>query len=258
LSLAANFGSKGKGFRAADHRISKRLTRNSFNHKPMKKLTLITLALTCTAGAFAQGTVIFNNRVIGTVVTHVYGPRASSVTASQIGNGPNDTVAGTTDWTGYTLIGTTGGLGAATTFTTLLSANGANVPENLLLPVSQTTTFRTGGAAGNVTGITATLGNVPADAAAATVEMVAWDNSSGLYPTWAQASLAWSFGLIAAGNSGPLNVFAIGGTQNSAPSLVGLQSFNIHIIAPEPTSFSLIGLGAAAMLIFRRRKQQGG
>jgi hypothetical protein len=83
--------------------------------------------------------------------------------------------------------------------------------------------------------------------------MVAWDNSSGLYSTWAQASVAWAFGLIAAGNSGPFNVSAIGGTQNSAPTLTGLQSFNLYFI-PEPTTFALAGLGASATLIFRRRK----
>jgi hypothetical protein len=219
----------------------------------MKKLALITLALTCAAGAFAQGTVIFNNRIVGTVLTHVYGPLAGSPTSHKIGNGTADTNPGATDWTGYTLVGTTGGLGAATTFSQLLAANGANTPENQLLPSIPTTTFRTGGAAGNIVGVTATLGNVPLDAANATVEMVAWDNSSGLYSTWAQASVAWLGGLIAAGNSGPLNVAAIGGVQNSAPSLNGLQSFNLYFI-PEPTSFALAGLGAAAMLIFRRRK----
>jgi len=220
----------------------------------MKKLALITLALTCAAGAFAQGTVIFNNRITGTVITHVYSPLAGATSTHKIGNGSSDTSPGTTDWSGYVLVGTAGGLGASTTFATLLSANGAGQAESALQGQSQTTTFRTGGAAGNITGITATLGNVPQDSAAATVEMAAWDNSSGLYSTWNQASVAWLGGLIAAGVSGPLTVNAIGGTQNSAPSLVGLQSFNLYTI-PEPTSFALAGLGAAAMLIFRRRKQ---
>jgi hypothetical protein len=221
----------------------------------MKKLALATLALTCAAGAFAQGTVIFNNRITGTVITHVYAPLAGSTSTHKIGNGSSDTQPGTTDWSGYSLVGVNlaGQYGASTTFATLLSANGAGQNESALSAQSQTTTFRTGGAAGNITGITATLGNVPADSAAATVEMAAWDNSSGLYSTWAQASVAWLGGLIAAGVSGPLTVNAIGGVQNSAPSLVGLQSFNLYTI-PEPTSFALAGLGAAALMIFRRRK----
>ena len=88
--------------------------------------------------------------------------------------------------------------------------------------------------------------------------MVAWDNTSGNYPTWAQASAAWSAGLIIAGRSAPFNLASIGGANNSPPNIVssipgeGLQSFSI--VVPEPASFALAGLGAAALLIFRRRK----
>jgi len=220
----------------------------------MKKLALITLALTCAAGAFAQGTVVFNNRVTGTVITHVYGPLSQGSSVHKTGNGTGDTTAGTTDWTGFTLVGTSGGLGASTTFSQLLAANGAGQAESALLPSLPTTTFRTGAASGNIVGTTATLGNVPPDAPAATIEMAAWDNSSGLYATWAQASIAWNAGLIAAGLSGPITVNAIGGVSNPAQTLNGLQSFNLYFV-PEPTSFALAGLGAAAMLIFRRRKQ---
>jgi len=38
-----------------------------------------------------------------------------------------------------------------------------------------------------------------------------------------------------------------------APPLTGLTSFGVVI--PEPSTFALAGLGAAALLIFRRRKQ---
>jgi len=222
----------------------------------MKKLALAILALTCAAGAFAQGTVFFQNRLPGTLITHVYQPLAPGSSVKRIGNGSLDTPTGTTDWAGFSLIGVNlaGAYGASTTFATLLSANGAGQSESSLQAASQNTTFRTGGAAGNVTATTATLGNVPADSAAATLEMAAWDNSSGLYSTWAQASVAWAAGLIAAGVSGPFTVTAIGGTQNSAPNLVGLQSFNLYFAVPEPGTFALAGLGAAAMLIFRRRK----
>ncbi len=82
--------------------------------------------------------------------------------------------------------------------------------------------------------------------------MVAWDNSSTLYPTWAQASVAWAAGTIAAGKSGPFNVALIGGDVNLPPN-IGVTSFNLYMV-PEPSTFALAGLGAAAMLIFRRRK----
>jgi hypothetical protein len=134
------------------------------------------------------------------------------------------------------------------------------VPESSLVAASGggITTFRTGAAAGNIVGTTATFGNIAPDASQATMEMVAWDNSSGLYPSWTQASVAWNAGLIAAGRSGTWNT-SVGGNL-PAPNMINpadptqfVHSFNLSII-PEPTSAALMGLGAAAMLIFRRRK----
>jgi len=218
----------------------------------MKKLALVTLALTCAASVFAQGTVVFGNRFSGSS-SYVYKPLAASPTTHQIGNGTGEVPTGPTDWTGYVKIGGTA-TEAASFLSTLLSANGSGVPESGLSQSTATTTFRSGGAAGNLpANITATLGNVPKDSAFATLEMVAWDNSSGLYSTWNQASVAWLGGLIAAGRSNPVNLAAIGGDFNTPPNTVGFQSFNVYTI-PEPTSFALAGLGAAAMLIFRRRK----
>jgi hypothetical protein len=65
--------------------------------------------------------------------------------------------------------------------------------------------------------------------------------------------------LIAAAKSGAFNITAtIGGGAQPAPSFPGtaFQSFNLYTIAtvPEPSTFALAGLGAAALLIFRRRK----
>src|SRR3954463_10818457 len=113
----------------------------------MKKLVLTAFALTTAVGVFAQGTVIFNNRLGST--THVYGGGQTSVR----GNAANDTPAGSTSYAGLTLIGAnglTGEWGAATTFAQLLAANGANQPESSLLPAAGITTFRTGAAAGNI------------------------------------------------------------------------------------------------------------
>lgn len=91
--------------------------------------------------------------------------------------------------------------------------------------------------------------------------MVAWDNSSGLYPTWTQASVAWAAGLIVAGGCVPWNQDHIGGGTFVNPYLINstdpsqhVQSFNLHIYAPEPTTLALASLGAAAFLTFRRHK----
>lgn len=223
----------------------------------MKKLILAAITTACAASVFAQGTVVFNNRVTGTILTHVYSGGSSQIQ----GNGATDTPVGSTTWgAGYTLIGTVGGLSASTTMASLLGAPGFNAPESSLVPASGfgITTFRTGAASGQVAGGTSTFANIPADAAQATLEMVAWDNSSGLYPTWAQASAAWKNGLIMAGTSGTWNT-SVGGSL-PAPNLISpsdatqyVHSFNIYVV-PEPTTVALAGLGAAALLIFRRRK----
>jgi len=218
----------------------------------MKKLILAAITVTTAASVFAQGTVAFVNRSAGGT-SHVYSGQPGSPLRQ--GNAPGDSPAGSVDYAGYTLIGTTGGMTASTTFAQLLGANGAGQPESSLLPGAGTTTFRTGPGAGNNVLVTSTFANIPADAAVGTFEMVAWDNSSGLYPTWAQASVGWAANLIAAGRSLPFNISSIGGAVNTPPGVEpGLTSFSIGII-PEPTTAALAGLGAAAMLIFRRRKQ---
>ncbi|HVM48529.1 MAG TPA: PEP-CTERM sorting domain-containing protein [Candidatus Acidoferrum sp.] len=228
----------------------------------MKKLIVAAFAVTAALGVLAQGTVTFvGNSPVGTA--HVWGPSSSALGLSIIGNASNDNPAGTNNYSGYgmTMIGgtgLTGKYGASTTFAQLLAANGAGQSETSLLPSGGTTTFRSsssGGApAGIIVSLNDTLGNVPADSPAATLEVVAWDNSSGAYPTWASASTAWNEGLIAGGKSGAFTVNNIGGTVNN-PANFTFSSFNLYFQqVPEPTTFALAGLGAAALLIFRRRK----
>ena len=70
-----------------------------------------------------------------------------------------------------------------------------------------------------------------------------------MYPTWAQASLAW--GLIYCGMSGPCTVQNIGGDINTPP-FFAYPSFNLYFI-PEPSTFALAGVAAATGLMLRRR-----
>jgi hypothetical protein len=228
----------------------------------MKKLILAAFALTAAVSVFAQGTVFWQSYSGDGIHTyHYWGPSASNPGLTIVGAGVNDVPAGSKDYaaSGMSMIGAnglTGKYGASTTFAQLLWANGAGAPEASLVPGGQTTTFRSGGAATgllvSVVGAGDIITGLTPDSAAATFEMVAWDNSSGLYPTWTQASSAWNQGLIAAGKSGAFTVNAIGGSVNTAPSAMA-PSFNLFMV-PEPSTFALAGLGAAALMIFRRRK----
>jgi hypothetical protein len=223
----------------------------------MKKLALAAIALGSAASVFAQGTIQFNNRnPAGT--SHIYAPLPGAPGTNQIGNGSADSPSGSTSWAGFSGIGLngfTGQYGGSTTLAQLLGANGSGDAEASLTPQSGTITFRTGAAAAGFLylGPTVTLSSIPLDSAAATFQVVAWDDSSGLYSTWTLASAAWSSGLIAAGESTVFTVANIGGNVNTPPS-TGFTSFNLYVV-PEPSTFALAGLGAAAMLIFRRRKR---
>jgi len=226
----------------------------------MKKLILAAFAVISAVSVFAQGTITFNMRAPTTI--HIWGPSATAPALSLIGLGSNDNPSGTTPYSTDLMAmigaaGTGGQYAAATTLAQLIGLNGSGQPDASLVPLGQTTTFRTGGASGNVFAIADTLtGNpgVSKDQTAATLEIVAWDDSSGLYATWDTASVAWAKGWIAAGKDTPFTILSIGGDVNTPPNVTpGAVSFNLYFV-PEPSTFALAGLGAAAMLIFRRRK----
>lgn len=225
----------------------------------MKKLLFVSIVFTATH-IFSQGTVLFDNRnIFGT--THVWGPSSAVPYLSLQGFGLNDTPSGTLDFAGagMSLIGANGSggpFGYATTFTQLLAAPGSDMPESSLTPQGVTSTFRSGVAAGFIAFNGGTiLQNVPKDAPWATIEVVAWDNSSGLYPTWTQAQAAWYSLQITAGKSGAFNVANIGGDLNTPPFFL-VPSFNLsYVWLPEPPTSALAGLGVAASLVFRRRRK---
>jgi len=214
----------------------------------MKTLIAVFATVGLASSLFAQGTIILANNVTGSLKAPVYAPQVGSPTVSLTGNTTAGLPVGSQTYTGALLSGA-GFLGQ------LFSATGNNVASSsLAASTTAPVTFRTGGAAGFVPTTTVTLSNVAKDAPAATVQLRAWDNTSGLYSTWALAFPAWQSGLIAAGMSTTFNVAAIGGDLTTPPNLTGLTSFNIYTVVPEPTTMALAGLGGAALLLFRRRK----
>jgi len=215
----------------------------------MKKTLLTLLALGTAASVFAQGTVTLNNASAANGVNNrIFGPELGNASLSKVGNRSSDTPAGTQTYTGALLSG-------SNFRAELWGASGTGAAEGSLLAGSPGSTFRTGTGVGVVATTTVTFANIAKDfAGGGTFQLRAWDNTSGLYPTWALAEPAWLSGLIAAGKSPLLNLNSvIGGDLTTPPFLAGLQAFNIYTV-PEPTSFVLAGLGAAGLLIFRRRK----
>jgi len=187
----------------------------------MKKLAAILCLSALTTGAFAQGLVTFNN-----------GP------TTQITSGP----------AGNTAALAAGNPGAYY-FALLTSAAQAG-------PFTFSGAYATNTAgAGRIAGGTATLGSV-APGATFYYEVAGWSSTAGATwnPTWLVNPPAGVFGVS------PIGTGTAGGGNPPAPAWnifggTGLAGFNLNpTTVPEPSSMALAGLGAAALLIFRRRK----
>jgi hypothetical protein len=222
----------------------------------MKKALLTTLALAVVTGALAQGTVVFNNNT-GSGSTRVYLPDPLNPGVQRVGNTSAQNPPGTQVYTGFSLV--TGNGYKAELFALPgnvlpagpFGAHGAPSSDSMVAG-TPTTTFRTGSAAGIIAQVTATLGNVPKDAAAAVLQMRVYPAS---FANWGAALAAWQANTpnVFIGASNPFVVNTIGGDVNTPPNLPGLLSFSL-VAAPEPSSFALAGMGLASLLIFRRRK----
>jgi hypothetical protein len=212
----------------------------------MKKVLLTLTLVGFAASVLAQGTITYLNNGSG-FKAPVYGPEVGNTALRKTGNTTAGIPTGTQVYTGALLAGS----GFVAQY---WAAQGNNMAESALIGATTLNTFRTGTAAGFLAVTTATFqGIADAYASGGTVQLRAWDNSSGQYNTWDAARIAWNQGLIAAGMSELFNIPSFGGQTVTAPNPVGITSFNIYFI-PEPTTFALAGLGAAALMIFRRRK----
>jgi hypothetical protein len=194
----------------------------------------------CAASVFAQGSVQFNNRVSATSLqTHIYASPAG-VTSQLTGNGANDFPAGTTSWAGFTALS-----GSAYRAILMVNYGGTGVPTF----GGASTDFRTGSAAGYLNGIVSTLDSVGINTSV-NLNVFAWE-TKGTFTDATAAWNAWKAGTLMGGFSNQIG-YTTGGNQFTPGLMAGLQSFNIYMV-PEPSTMALAGLGAAALLIFRRR-----
>jgi len=210
----------------------------------MKKILLTSLLAIATVASFAQGTINVGNGITATRFP-IYGPQLADPTTMVVGNGSLSAPTGSTVFTG--------GLLSGTRYAIEFWAGPSSAVDFSGLSLITTTTFRTGtAAAGLPNGITLTTSaSVPGVLAgsAAKLAVRVWDTQSVGGGSYATATVRGAGALFTSG--------ALGGTapDNSIvlpPNWIG-QSFSL-VAVPEPTSIALAGIGAASLVIFRRRK----
>jgi len=231
----------------------------------MKKNLLVMAGLLCAVGAFAQGTIRFDNRVTGTstaaVVAPIYGEDPNDKYSERHGNaatGPTTPIpAGNQTYAGAPLTGSG--------FTASLWARQAGTQNPFVQ--AATTPFRTTTSATlygfwTIPNTAVPLNNVASDPAIrADIMIRVWDNKGGTITSWDQLYDA-ATGLPNLANAsvqrGFSNVFTdtdqLGGGVVLSPTLRGLQSFQLFEVVPEPSVIALGALGAGCLFLLRRRK----
>jgi len=141
----------------------------------------------------------------------------------------------------------------------MLAGGSAATPEGSLVGVASTlTTFDLTGATVAVQSAANGAGQLynasaivtPLALGSAAIQIRAWYNG-GLYSTYEAAAAAGAN----TGKSAVLTITLKAATDPTAQSLtdIGLQKFTVGVV-PEPSTIALAGLGAASLLMFRRRK----
>lgn len=215
----------------------------------MKKLALVTLVAATAASSFAQGFLEWGNNFTGTARNPVYAPEPGNSSVSLSGQSALGVPTGSTVYSGALLQGTG--------FTFAVYAGPSSAVDSSALSLLVSTTFRT--AAGNalpaglVLGGTVTVPGVgPGNQAKFQIRV--WDNQGGTITSYANAvTLNVTRGVSGLATSAALGGIDTGGNPVATPQTVGWSSFSVSSV-PEPGTFVLAGLGAAGLLIFRRRK----
>jgi hypothetical protein len=185
-----------------------------------KKIATVLACLAVTTAAFAQGTVNFDNTV---------GPAGIN---APVNNSDGTTRLGTGFWAQLYA-------GPAGTAAGSLVAVGSPVQ----FQVNATTQAPLGSVNGGAVTIPGVAGGV-----VAAIQMRAWNGTTGA--TY-EAAVASGLGNI--GSSTVLSI-TLGSPPGTPADLTGLTSFNLSPLVPEPATYALGLLGAAALLLRRRNK----
>jgi hypothetical protein len=208
----------------------------------MKTSLLFTLLLAAVQSSLGQGTINVVNTFGSPPVfrAQIYGLDPNGLITGQSSIG---VPAGNSVYTGPLLAGT--GFSFAVYFGVASVAD----PSALSLLVSAP--FRTGGAAGLISPISdvAVPGVQPGERIK--FQIRAWDNFSGTVLSFDNAGYRGVSSMVL---SAPLGGTGTDGTVYPTPITDGWTSFNIWI--PEPSTWTLGGLGALAMLFFARRRDR--
>lgn len=213
----------------------------------MKKLTILTaigLFSCLTSNSFGQGYLTFNDSATTAVYDNFtsVGTPVKSPANILVGILWNSTAGQTIPALGNTATGANTPVSWAA-----LTAVGWNFATNasstLLTAITRAPAPTTGTFSGGVQGIQGTSPNQ-------TISMyvIGWQSTyaNPFAARDAGSALGWSnpFNELLGADSAP------GVSMNAA----GMTQFNVNATIPEPGTFALAGLGAAAMFIFRRRK----
>ena len=201
----------------------------------MKKLLLIGSVLLVAVSVYGQGTIVYNNRVTGSVVAPVFTNEAPGSMVAKTGNRSVDTPAGTQTYSGALLSGPT--------WRAVLYGGPLGTADASLVPITGSeTTFRTGGFVGFITAPATPLA-IPGvgEGSRARLQLRAFDTATGLtYDTSLNRGASLSFDSLPLGGQAP------------PPNMVGLTAFNVAVV-PEPSTIALGALGAIFFLIRRRK-----
>ena len=185
----------------------------------MKRLLLTTIAAGCSLAAFGQGEVVFENYNLSSIQAVYLIP---GNTLAPVGN------------PGFTV--------------TLLWFNGASFQT--------IDTYQTTGSP-NVPGyFNAGTVTVPTFAPTGTFEIEGWYNTSGNYPTLAAVVNATT-GTTYVGGTASFTATEVQNPTLPIPIDVGTGSWNGNLALisfPEPSTIAIGSLGAAVLLLLRRRK----